>query len=104
MNEYIDKSGYPNTEALDKIRTWDYNHAKQCFEFVKDLWSYPDYWKVTNFFDESKDKWIVQHDISTGGWSGNEDLVMALRENIVIWAVCWVSSSRGGKFVFEIED
>lgn len=34
--------------------------------------------------------------ISTGGWSGNEDLVFALQDNRPAWAITWRQSRRGG--------
>lgn len=37
--------------------------------------------------------------IATGGWSENEDFVSSLRENRVLWSLCWESSHRGGLVV-----
>ena len=37
----------------------------------------------------------------TGGWSGNEDVIYALHENTVWYMVCWRSSERGGRHVYE---
>lgn len=38
--------------------------------------------------------------LTTGGWSGNEDVVAAMEANPVLWGACWLSSHRGGLHVF----
>ena len=38
--------------------------------------------------------------ISTGGWSGNEDLIGAMQNNAMLWIMTWVSSRRGGHYTF----
>jgi hypothetical protein len=40
--------------------------------------------------------------LSTGGWSGNEDLIDALQHNHMFWATCWLRSERGGHHVFDL--
>lgn len=36
----------------------------------------------------------------TGGWSGNEEIICALQINSIAWCMLWLSSHRGGKYVF----
>jgi hypothetical protein len=38
----------------------------------------------------------------TGGWSGNEDCLGALRSNVMIFALYWESSHRGGMEVYRL--
>ena len=40
--------------------------------------------------------------MATGGWSGNESIIYAMRENYVLWATLWESSHRGGLEVFDV--
>ena len=37
----------------------------------------------------------------TGGWSGNEEVIIALMENAAFWALFWDRSERGGRFWFK---
>ena len=34
--------------------------------------------------------------LATGGWSGNEAITHAMKQNYVLWALMWESSHRGG--------
>ena len=42
-------------------------------------------------------QWIMV----TGGWSGNEDIIDAMRCNTMLWMLYWCSSERGGRYIFE---
>lgn len=89
------KDGYPEKHELKKIEKWDYNDFEGLMEYVKELlWQYADcgYWK----------KGRKYYRISTGGWSGNEEIIGALQANLMFWSMCWVSSRRGGHYMFEI--
>lgn len=46
-------------------------------------------------------EYAVQTTFITGGWSPNEDVIEAMHRNTILWMLCWESSHRGGKFVFE---
>lgn len=63
-------------------------------DFIKPIWNYSDleFWKR-----KGNTYWI-----STGGWSGNEDIIGTLRENQMFWMMCWYSSRRGGHYVFKV--
>ena len=55
------------------------------------LWYYPD-----------RAQWNGQVlELSTGGWSGNED-VIAVIQNTWFWWQCWDTSKRGGYYKFVI--
>lgn len=90
-----DDDGYPTEELLERVKAWPYTDGwTGLLDLVGENWSY-------------QDRWVKEGDLyrcSTGGWSGNEDLIYALMENRMFWACCWVSSRRGGGYEFEAND
>ena len=99
----MDKNGYPSDEELATIRNWDYKDFEVLMEYVEDLWKYPNYFESFDISDPTyKLKIGIKYKLSTGGWSGNEDLIGALQENSMFWACYWQESKRGGHYVFEI--
>lgn len=95
----IDEHGYPTDETLEKIRS--FNPLKDdVFEFVEYLcenWvnGFPPEW--------DKEKGTLQ--LSTGGWSGCEDVIAALRgggkDKIPwFWTLYWYQSRAGGHYWF----
>jgi len=95
MNELVDDDGYPTEVMLDKIEKWAGNY-KELMRFIEPYWQYgkAGYW--------SEDE--MQYSISTAGWSGNEDIIRALKENHTFWTLCWVQSRRGGHYIFEVKE
>lgn len=86
MNEY------PTDEQLEKIAKWNFVEVNSCFDFIENLWWTPD---------------LIQRDgstvfMSTGGWSGNEDIISAMKRNALLWNVCWVQSRKGGHYIFKM--
>ena len=97
MDEIFDEDGYPTEEALDMIEKWDWSQTDKCFEFIRQMWQWNEMmWTQTD--DGEK----ITYDMSTGGWSGNEGLILALQQNWVIWNFTWVQSKRGGHHIFEL--
>lgn len=88
----MDDNGYPTEDELKRIREWPANDLTGLFDYLRDLWAYPTYFKGDG----------PRYEISTGGWSGNESLIDALQENRAAWLLSWQSSERGGHFVFEV--
>ena len=88
----LDEGGYPTEETLEEIREWPYEEADALFEAIGSIWKYPEYWQ--------RDGRTFQ--VSTGGWSGHEDMIRALLENDMVWISTWQSSRRGGHYVFEL--
>ena len=101
MSEWLDDNGYPTDAALDRIKNWPVTDAAslgQAFAFIRSIWNYAD-WGWTEKADEPR---TTEYQISTGGWSGNEDTIGAMHENAILWSLCWVSSRRGGHHVFQV--
>lgn len=87
------KDGYPEETELIKIKNWKFGSIesyKLFFYYIKSIWKYPEYFQI-------KRKYIY---VSTGGWSGHEDLIEAMQKNKIFWATCWYSSRVGGHYVF----
>jgi hypothetical protein len=81
--DFLDEDGYPTDEALQRITDWPYQDVAAMLQFVRGLWSYP------NFWTQEGDKLSI----STGGWSGNESLIDAMSKNDMFWVMCWYSFS-----------
>jgi hypothetical protein len=95
-----DKDGYPTEDELNTIKHWDIlkDGVEELLKYMNSLWHFGG-WGF-NLKNEEKKLYLVLH---TGGWSGNEDIVVALRENIMFWPLYWEKSTRGGHHYFEIE-
>ena len=90
----MNKGDYPTEEELQRIKEWDYNDFTGLMDFIYNIWNYADcgYWAQTE----------NMYEISTGGWSGNEDIIQAMKENTMFWMMCWGMSRRGGHYLFEV--
>lgn len=89
----MDSDGYPTDRELEIIRNWPRTDVQGCFEFIRDRWRYPDRWTLED------DGYLH---VSTGGWSGNEEMIGALRENMMIWLMSWYQITRGGHYIFKL--
>ena len=83
---------YPTDAQLAMLKAWPTTDLRGAFEFARALWAYPDY-----FSSEGR-----TFSISTGGWSGNENIIGAMQDNLMLWTLCWQESRRGGHYKFEI--
>lgn len=97
----FDKDGYPTEETLEAVRTWPATDPAGLMDFVEEATS--DYGEVTRerqTLSDASDEITVRY--STGGWSGNENLIGALQDNLAFWMLCWYESRRGGGYTFRI--
>ena len=93
--EYLDADGYPTEVALQRVKLWPYDDARGWFDFIKSIWWAADWgWTQVN----------NAYDISTGGWSGNEDIIEAMRKNWGLWHHTWQEHRRGGHYKFFIPE
>lgn len=96
----FDRNGYPTEDdTIAFIEGFDVLSedipSKACealLDFCTECWSYPKMVKVDG----------GTYTFITGGWSGNESIIVAMQENYVFWGLTWYSSERGGKHVFKI--
>jgi len=88
----VSKRDYPTNRELKQIATWPYERgSRSWFEFIESIW-----WSAEWGFRKSQRRYYV----STGGWSGNEEIIAAMRKNFILWSQCWISVRRGGHYVF----
>ena len=95
----LDENGYPDEASLKAIEEWDI--LKQGVQGLLDLVE-----ENTHLADWSisiAGKRVIRFEYHTGGWSGNEDVISALRRNILFFAVFWQKSTRGGHYYFKIK-
>ena len=92
-----DETGnYPSEEALEFIKNFDclkYG-CLALAEFIEQVWWAPE-WGYSM-------KGNKLH-LSTGGWSGNEEIISAMKDNFSFWWTCWEQTRRGGHYIFEIK-
>ena len=103
MNEWVDDDGYPTEEMLEKIEKWGAGEGSynDLMRFIKPHWKYSfeGYWSENEYEDDG-----TEYSISTGGWSGNEDIIRALQSNWMFWSLYWMQSRRGGHYIFKVKD
>lgn len=92
MNEY------PRDEELKTIKEWDFQQkpVTDLLDYTRNLWKYEDRFVLTG-------KRVLKLYLSTGGWSGNESIIGALKQNFVFWAMCWEKHIKGGHYWFRVE-
>lgn len=104
-NDMLDEDGYPTDAALDVIKLWHLTDARGWFKFIENLWMQRDWsWKEKDEPHDYKDKIVHRYYVSTGGWSGNEDLIRAMQKNHMMWNFNWLESRRGGHYIFELRE
>ena len=73
--------------------------------FRQSIWWHPEYGVVLRraYRRQSTDRvWRLR--LHTLGWSGNEEIIGALKENMMFWQLTWEESKRGGHYKFDIRD
>lgn len=97
----IDDDGYPTDAALERVRTWPCERYGELMSLIKRLWRYgdmPSIFAESDTEDELHKRKVREYCLSTVGWSGNESIIHAMRENFMFWGLCWVEHRRGGHF------
>jgi hypothetical protein len=87
---------YPSEQALKIIKEWDIvkDGLKALFDFIQGEWSEYGWQRRTR----------TRLYLSTGGWSGNEDIITVMKCNHLFWSISWIQSRRGGHYVFEVKE
>ena len=92
MNETLkERPTYPPDSLLEEIKNDPATDFHALMAKIKPHWEFGSW------------GWRQDGDIyylSTGGWSGNEDIIQALMENTMFHLMYWLESTRGGHYVF----
>lgn len=94
----LDKDNYPDEVSLKAIKEWDVlkKGVKGLLDLIQENTNWPDRQiSITG-------KRILRFEYHTGGWSGNEDVIDALRQNFLFWSLFWKKSISGGHYYFRI--
>lgn len=103
---FDDSGDYPSDETLGAIRNWPAMRVNDLFEFVMAAWHWSDCasmelrpFEREMVHAEEGEKFLR---LATGGWSGNEEIVCALNDNV--WARHqWRLSASGGLHIYEFK-
>lgn len=93
----FDECGYPSDDTLDcvsKLSPLEHD-AWEIVDYILSIWIWGEMMAKID-----KDKGCFQ--ISTGGWSGNEDIITALQKSL-FWMCYWRQTRCGGHYWFEIK-
>ena len=99
-NEYQ----YPTEKELKRLKKWNLLKEvvmgidEDLLDYIESLW-----WAGEWGFKLKKGRKIWKLELHTGGWSGNEDIIYALKGNYLFWGMYWQKSTRGGHYYFEIK-
>ena len=88
---------YPTVDELKEIREWDIFHkgAIDLLRYIEEIWHNGDL-SITG-------KKVIYVQMHTFGWSGNEEIIAALKDNRWFWTFYWQASKRGGHYWFKID-
>lgn len=109
----FDANGYPTEDTIEAIEMWGVDDEavptpgmlEALMDFVGRAWSYPNYWEKTRDFVDPEypgDRPHVRYVFSTGGWSGNESLVSAMENNLMLAIMGPWSWRRGGHYEYRL--
>jgi hypothetical protein len=102
LNLSWDAEGYPtegSLNALEQAQVHNADEARELIRQVREIWWMPDF----GFIWDGNKK-LTLH---TGGWSGNEDIIRALKNSALkgnyFWTLYWKAHFVGGHYHFEIK-
>ena len=99
----LDEEGYPTEEYIAFVKGYN-NQTMLIMEFVEDVlqdgWYFGDW--AFKLFRKYKGKRKLL--LSTGGWSGNEEIIDAILGNVYLThsKMKYIGWKRGGHYTFEI--
>ena len=103
MSEWLDGDGYPTEEALARIRQ---AAPHEVIRFMLAAWNQT-YGSATTKLSRCEAE-VASHRteklirLATGGWSGNEEVIAAYKENWMAHALTWRLSAAGGLHILAV--
>lgn len=104
----VDDYPYPTVETLTRIESWQIhtaNDVRACLDYVKDAWDQT--YGSAKMVESTQELAVLVATkgerflrLATGGWSGNEALVAALKRNGLVSSLAWCLSARGGLHIY----
>lgn len=93
----LDDERYPTTEYLEWIEKYDIlkNGVDGLLNVLSDTWMFGDW----GFKRKRSRNGKFTVELHTGGWSGNEEIIQALKTNRYFWFF-WRMSRVGGHYYF----
>jgi hypothetical protein len=84
---------HPTDEELTRLREWPLNDPRGWLEYARSLWRMQDWgWPE------------LEGEVSTGGWSGNEEILDAMQDAHMglLWHQVWHQTRRGGHYTLNL--
>jgi len=99
----LDQSGYPTKEYLRYITEYT-DKTMPILDFVETVLQEGWNTEYGKFKLSKKNKNIMKLELSTGGWSGNEEIIDKVLSNIYLthYKIAYVQWNIGGHYCFEI--
>ena len=95
----LDQDNYPDEASLKQITEWDV--FSQGIDGLLTLIGENTNWADRQIYRSGK--WVIRYHYHTGGWSGNEDVIEALQQNLMFWSLFWEKTMKGGHYYFKID-
>lgn len=81
--------------SKEEISTLNTNEFFECVSIIEKYWN-----QEYGTFDIESKEGIIILELTTGGWSENEELINEL-SNTMFWFLWWQESKRGGYYKFK---
>lgn len=101
----FDEQGYPTEETLEKIGKFNQFEipVSEIIAYLREHWRYEDmgYFEWSDAHAKNPDVKTMYLHLHTGGWSGNESIITALKQS-AFWLCYWMRTERGGHYTFKV--
>lgn len=99
--ELYDENGYPSEEFLEFIKKYDTDIMPilDLIDLILEAWNHKMYKLYRKYKDHRK------LELHTGGWSGNEDIISVIKENVYLtdFSMKYIKWEDGGHYTFKIK-